>query len=294
MMHEPMLLIALAVLLGLSALFMMNGARKRRLRMKIEPVPTERLDNTPVRSEILSEVRIRERADALRLENEIAKSKADLGRSENEPKSVSDVCVEPELVAETNHQPEPEPEPIVLVETDVSTVVKLSQADLFPEEILAPKVPSSEKLERPALDKDIERVFSIHVMATTQLFEGRQLLELLLQYGLRYGDMDIFHRHEHPTGQGDILFSMAQAVEPGTFNINTLSRDLVPGVSFFMSLPGKKSTLSFDLMVDTARRLAFELQADLLDAHSQVLTQTELDQWREAVVNFERQQYKTL
>jgi cell division protein ZipA len=87
---------------------------------------------------------------------------------------------------------------------------------------------------------------------------------------------------------------MAQAVEPGTFNINTLSRDLVPGVSFFMSLPGKKSTLSFDLMVDTARRLAFELQADLLDAHSQVLTQTELDQWREAVVNFERQQYKTL
>jgi len=47
-------------------------------------------------------------------------------------------------------------------------------------------------------------------------------------------------------------------------------------------------------MTDTARRLAYELQADLLDANSQVLTQAELDQWREAVVSYERQQYQSL
>ena len=181
-----------------------------------------------------------------------------------------------------------------VIEVPAPPVVKLSQADLFPEEILAPKVPVAEPLETSAQNLAIDRVFSIHVMATTQLFEGRQLLELLLQYGLRFGDMDIFHRHEHPAGHGDILFSMAQAVEPGTFNIDSLSRDLVPGVSFFMSLPGKKSTLAFDLMTDTARRLAYELQADLLDANSQVLTQAELDQWREAVVSYERQQYQSL
>jgi len=289
MMHEPMLLIALAVLVGLAAMLLMNGARKRRLKVKIEPVPTERLDNTPVRSEILSEVRIRERADALRLESE--KNDAPLAATESVPAAA--------LVHEAVHETAQEAaaaEQMVeqVIEVPAPPVVKLSQADLFPEEILAPKVPVAEPLETSAQNLAIDRVFSIHVMATTQLFEGRQLLELLLQYGLRFGDMDIFHRHEHPAGHGDILFSMAQAVEPGTFNIDSLSRDLVPGVSFFMSLPGKKSTLAFDLMTDTARRLAYELQADLLDANSQVLTQAELDQWREAVVSYERQQYQSL
>lgn len=285
MMHEPMLLIALAVLVGLAAMLLMNGARKRRLKVKIEPVPTERLDNTPVRSEILSEVRIRERADALRLEKE--KIDVSLSATESVPATahVQEAAQESAATEQVAEQ---------VIEVPAPPVVKLSQADLFPEEILAPKVPAAETLETSAQDLAIDRVFSIHVMATTQLFEGRQLLELLLQYGLRFGDMDIFHRHEHPTGQGDILFSMAQAVEPGTFNINSLSRDLVPGVSFFMSLPGKKSTLAFDLMIDTARRLAYELQADLLDANSQVLTQAELDQWREAVVSYERQQYQSL
>ena len=285
MMHEPMLLIALAVLVGLAAMLLMNGARKRRLKVKIEPVPTERLDNTPVRSEILSEVRIRERADALRLEKE--KIDVSLSATESVPAAahVQEAAQESAATEQVAEQ---------VIEVPAPPVVKLSQADLFPEEILAPKVPAAESLETSAQDLAIDRVFSIHVMATTQLFEGRQLLELLLQYGLRFGDMDIFHRHEHPTGQGDILFSMAQAVEPGTFNIDSLSRDLVPGVSFFMSLPGKKSTLAFDLMIDTARRLAYELQADLLDANSQVLTQAELDQWREAVVSYERQQYQSL
>ena len=289
MMHEPMLLIALAVLVGLAAMLLMNGARKRRLKVKIEPVPTERLDNTPVRSEILSEVRIRERADALRLENE--KIDAPLPATE----SVLVAAQVHEAVHEAAQEPAAAEQMVEqVIEVSAPPVVKLSQADLFPEEILAPKVPAAESLETSAQDLAIDRVFSIHVMATTQLFEGRQLLELLLQYGLRFGYMDIFHRHEHPTGQGDILFSMAQAVEPGTFNIDSLSRDLVPGVSFFMSLPGKKSTLAFDLMIDTARRLAYELQADLLDANSHVLTQAELDQWREAVVSYERQQYQSL
>lgn len=197
-----------------------------------------------------------------------------------------EITVAPELVIET---PEPDvgagAEPAI-----VPSAVKLSQADLFPEAIHSPKVPAADPVETSAPDLAIDRVMSVHVMANTQLINGRQLLELLLQYGLRYGDMQIFHRHEHPTGQGETLFSLAQAVEPGTFNIHTLERDLVPGVSFFMSLPGVKSTLAFDLMIDTARRLAHELQADLLDAQSQVLTATTLEQWRDEVVAYERQQ----
>lgn len=291
MMREPMLLIALAVLVSLAIALMMNGARKRRLRMKIEPVPPERLDNTPVRSEILSEVRIRQRTEAQRLAEAATKS------VDAQPESLSalqPVAAVEEISPEVAHAPvEANPEPIETpAVVPVIEKATLSQADLFPDEILAPKVPSLDKAEAPRASPTIDRVFSVHVMATTKLFEGRQLLELLLQYGLRFGDMDIFHRHEHPTGQGDVLFSLAQAVEPGTFNIDTLARDLVPGVSFFMSLPGKKSTLAFDLMMDTARRLAHELDAELLDTDSRALSQSTLDQWREDVLAYERQQYQ--
>ncbi len=289
MMHEPMLMVALAVLVALAALLLINGARKRRLMVKIEPVPPQRLDNTPVRSEILSEVRVRERADAdaAALQEDAARDEAPEVAMPTEAAAAADlpdVNATPEIAAaELESEPE-QPSP-----------KKLSQADLFPEDIQPPKVPANvEPAESAAPDLAIDRVVSVHVMATTQLIQGRKLLELLLQYGLRYGDMQIFHRHEHPAGQGDVLFSMAQAVEPGTFNIETLERDLVPGVSFFMSLPGVKSTLAYDLMIDTARRLAHELQADLLDAQSQPLNSAVLEQWRDEVVAYERQHLQVL
>lgn len=274
MMHEPMLLGAIAVLLIAAALLLLNGARKRRLTMKIEPVPPQRLDTTPERSEILGEVRVRERGDTT---SEVAAA---------EPKPIPAPVVAESAVPEQPSAPE-------TVET-APAPAKLSQADLFPEDIQPPQVPAADPLDSAAPDLAIDRVVSVHVMASAQLMQGRKLLELLLQFGLRYGDMQIFHRHEHPAGQGDILFSMAQAVEPGTFNIDTLERDLVPGVSFFMSLPGVKSTLSYDLMIDTARRLAQELQADLLDSHSQPLTSAVLEQWRDEVVAYERQQLQAL
>lgn len=293
MMHEQMLMAALAVLVALAVLLLLNGARKRRLKVRIEPVPPERLDNTPVRSEILSEVRVRERADAdaAALQEDAARDEAPEVAMLTEAAAAADlpdVNATPEIAADiTAAEPEPEPEH--------PSPKKLSQADLFPEDIQPPKVPTNvEPVENAAPDLAIDRVVSVHVMATTQLIQGRKLLELLLQYGLRYGDMQIFHRHEHPAGQGDILFSMAQAIEPGTFNIDTLERDLVPGVSFFMSLPGVKSTLAFDLMMDTARRLAQELQADLLDAQSQPLNSVVLEQWRDEVVAYERQHLQAL
>lgn len=282
MMHEPMLMLALAILVISAAVLMFNGARKRRLKVKIEAVPTARLDNTPVRSEILSEVRVRERDDAWRA----ASDRAALVVSETPVALPEQGSVATELATDA-----PEREDIAAVEQVITPpAVKLSQTDLFPEDIHPPKVPAAaDPIEISAPDLAIDRVMSVHVMANTQLINGRQLLELLLQYGLRYGDMQIFHRHEHPTGQGETLFSLAQAVEPGTFNIDTLERDLVPGVSFFMSLPGVKSTLAFDLMIDTARRLAHELQADLVDAQSQALTAATLEQWRDEVVAYERQ-----
>ena len=107
-------------------------------------------------------------------------------------------------------------------------------------------------------------------------------------HGLRFGDMSIFHRHEKPTGQGRILFSMAKAVEPGTFDLEAMTGEEIPGVSFFLSLPGVNSIHAYDIMVDTAKRLATELQGEILDQQQQALTRQLIEHYRERVQEFER------
>lgn len=140
--------------------------------------------------------------------------------------------------------------------------------------------------ERPHVD--VQDVIALHVVARQHPFNGEDLLRCILSYGLRFGDMNIFHRHERPTGQGQVLFSMAKAVEPGTFDLQAMSGEEIPGVSFFLSLPGVSSILAYDIMVDTAKRLATELQGEILDSQSQPLTRQLIEHYRERVQEFER------
>lgn len=153
-----------------------------------------------------------------------------------------------------------------------------------PVEPVRPVTPPVE--EKPHLE--VEDFIAVHVVATGHPFNGEDLLRSVLAYGLRYGEMCIFHRHEQPTGQGRILFSMAKAVEPGTFNLEAMTGEEVPGVSFFLSLPGVNSIHAYDIMIDTAKRLAMELQGEILDEQQQVLTRQLIEHYRERVQEFER------
>lgn len=135
---------------------------------------------------------------------------------------------------------------------------------------------------------DIQDVIALHVVARHHPFNGEDLLRCILSYGLRFGEMSIFHRHERPTGQGHVLFSMAKAVEPGIFDLQAMSGEEIPGVSFFLSLPGVNSIHAYDILVDTAKRLATDLQGEILDEQRQPLTRQLVEHYRERVQEFER------
>lgn len=114
----------------------------------------------------------------------------------------------------------------------------------------------------------------LHIMAAeNQSFMGYELLQSLLSAGLRFGEMNIFHRYEQPTGQGKILFSLASATEPGTFNLDEVGSLTCVGLSLFMDT--RKLTDSaqvFNLMLDTARLLAEDLGGKVYDEQHQELT----------------------
>ncbi len=137
-----------------------------------------------------------------------------------------------------------------------------------------------------------EEVFVINVMAPQgQRFAGQALLDVILECGLRYGDMQIFHRHLDARGEGPVLFSMANMVKPGVFDLNTMAQFETPGVSLFMTLPlAADSRKAFDLMVSTAEAICERLGGDLKDENRSVMTKQTMDHCRQRISDFERKQ----
>ncbi|MEH6565502.1 MAG: cell division protein ZipA [Halopseudomonas sp.] len=139
----------------------------------------------------------------------------------------------------------------------------------------------------------VEEVLVINVVARDELgFVGSALHQSILESGLRFGDMNIFHRHESMSGNGDVLFSMANALKPGVFDLDEMDSGHVRAVSFFMGLPGPRHPKqALDLMIAAARKLSHELGGDLKDEQRSVLTAQTIEHYRQRIAEFERRHY---
>lgn len=136
----------------------------------------------------------------------------------------------------------------------------------------------------------VEEVLVISVISRDEGgFKGPALLQNILESGLRFGEMDIFHRHESMAGHGEVLFSMANAVKPGIFDLDDIDHFSTRAVSFFLGLPGPRHPKqAFDVMVAAARKLAHELDGELKDDQRSVLTAQTIEHYRQRIVEFER------
>ena len=72
-------------------------------------------------------------------------------------------------------------------------------------------------------------------------FTGDELFATLRTCGLKFGDMNIFHRVEPLTKS--VQYSVASAVEPGTFDMAEMEAIRCPGLCLFMQLPGPEDPL---------------------------------------------------
>lgn len=138
----------------------------------------------------------------------------------------------------------------------------------------------------------VEEVLVINVIARDEEgFKGPALLQNILESGLRFGEMDIFHRHESMAGNGEVLFSMANALKPGTFDLDDIEGFSTRAVSFFLGMPGPRHPKqAFDVMVAAARKLAHELNGELKDDQRSVLTAQTIEHYRQRIVEYERKQ----
>jgi cell division protein ZipA len=122
-----------------------------------------------------------------------------------------------------------------------------------------------------ATQYDIDNYIILQLMAPKQRpYRGYELIQTLTSAGFHYGKMNIFHFYADPLSKKELLFSLASAIEPGTFDLDNTGEIVCPGLCLFMSIHKVKSALTaFDLMWETAQILAQDLGGILCDRQLQ-------------------------
>ena len=113
-----------------------------------------------------------------------------------------------------------------------------------------------------------KKVITVRIIPKTGEELSAELAVLALRKaGLEHGKYGIFH-YPLSDNEREPEFSVASLMEPGSFDLTNLKVTSLPGMSFFMILPGLGDPVNhFDRMVSIARTLAQSLNAELFDEH---------------------------
>ncbi|MGR6862179.1 cell division protein ZipA [Aliivibrio salmonicida] len=123
-------------------------------------------------------------------------------------------------------------------------------------------------------------VINVHGMGSER-FSGNRLFNSLEQNGLVFGDMAIYHRHSDLSGSGKVLFSAANMVAPGHFQVQEGEVFSTPGISLFLPLPCYgDAEYNFKLMLQTAQLVSSELGGNILDEKRDMLTPNKIDEYK--------------
>lgn len=128
---------------------------------------------------------------------------------------------------------------------------------------------------------EFDQVLSFMLLSNpNEPFGGIALLQTLLTYGLRFGKFDIFHYHELDR----IQFSVASAVNPGTFDIDDMPQFTTLGLTFFMSLNDDTHLEThFEKMLQIAQKVAKELGGYLVNDQREALVDSKIQDYRKRV-----------
>jgi len=133
-----------------------------------------------------------------------------------------------------------------------------------------------------------EKIVTLFLLARdNHVISGADLLQAALKTGMEFGEMNIFHRKID--GADQPVFSLANAVKPGSFDRDEWNTFETGGLALFMTLPGPMLALdAWDVMLTNARRMAEILNAEVQDGGHMPFTRQMEAQIREEMRLYDR------
>ena len=153
-----------------------------------------------------------------------------------------------------------------------------------------PKTPARSDLGRRPVQMPVERIVTLFMVAREgSLFNGADLIVAAEKAGLEFGDMGIYHRLVDGKRELGPIFSVANMLKPGNFDLGRLDALHTPGLSFFMTLPAPIPALdAWDAMLPTAQRLAELLDGQVLDEERNALGRQRIAHIRDELRGWDR------
>ncbi|ARR48696.1 cell division protein ZipA [Photobacterium damselae subsp. damselae] len=150
-----------------------------------------------------------------------------------------------------------------------------------PYEIIEPVIAEPEPEPAPAPLEPSYISLCVHARNGGVLM-GRQLFTALENHGLIFGENSVYHCHLDRAGTQPVIFSVTNLVAPGNFpDINDAHFE-TPGIGFFLMLPCPgRADDNFNTMLQTAQRIADDLNADVLDHERNMITPYRITAYRD-------------
>ncbi len=144
-----------------------------------------------------------------------------------------------------------------------------------------------EEEAEPEPQPEPQKIVTLRIVGRNKKpFAGDELVLALRGIGLRHGKFGIFHRYDG-NDESRTIFSAASLVEPGSFDLQNIKDQELPGISLFLVLPGPvESVEAFDLLMTAARALTQALDGELLDESGSTLSIQRERYMREEIIQF--------
>ena len=119
------------------------------------------------------------------------------------------------------------------------------------------------------------------------VFSGEGVHAVMTSAGLTHGEHKIYHYMQDKVA----VFSIANAIEPGFFELSQLQSISTPGLAVFMQLPGPtECRKALETLLEVSKRLAAALSGELCDENRSVLTQQTISHLKDKVETYRLKQ----
>ena len=150
--------------------------------------------------------------------------------------------------------------------------------------------PAQNELDKRVSDQ-FDRIVSLYVAAKAgNKLRGQDIVVAAEKAGLRFGHMDVFHRLVDGKPELGPIFSVANIIKPGSFELAKIAEIETPAIAFFLTLPAPVAALdAWETMEPAAQRMADLLDGVVLDEERNALGRQRIQHIRDELRAYDRQ-----